>query len=78
MSCDHCLFKEKPLHCNTCPVRQIVPEGKKPPLGIAPRYVLDELRARDIREAILRYLASGLKIPLEWVEEYNELIEKRR
>lgn len=51
---------------------------KKPPLGVEPKYIADYQRFIDISKAISRYWDAGLKIPLEWVEEYNELVEKVR
>jgi hypothetical protein len=49
---------------------------EKPPLGIMPRKFWEEKRAWDIMEAINRYLQANTPIPSEWIEEYNELIEK--
>lgn len=46
---------------------------KKPPLGLMPQYIHDELRLKDIREAIIRYLDACMDIPIEWIEEYNEI-----
>jgi hypothetical protein len=28
---------------------------------------------KEIRDAVLRFMDSGYSIPLEWIEEYNEL-----
>lgn len=49
---------------------------KKPPLGLVPKYIHEEKRLHAIREAIIRYVQEGYVIPLEWVEEYNELISR--
>ena len=46
----------------------------KPPLGIMPRYIWNLKRIDDLNNAINRYYESGLKIPMEWIEEYNDLI----
>ena len=43
--------------------------NEKPPLGIAPRYVIDEQRAREIIAAVLRYLDAVKPVPREWLEE---------
>lgn len=52
-------------------------QPKKPPLGVKPRWLWDEIRARDIQEAAVRYFnAEHLKIPIEWIEEYNEIIKR--
>ena len=51
----------------------------KPPLGVTLRKIHDEkvklARFADLCGAIYRYYNSGRKIPIEWIEEYNELIE---
>ncbi len=48
---------------------------KKPPLGLTPKRIVQEKRLNDVCLAISRYWTAGLKIPIEWVEEYNELVE---
>ena len=47
---------------------------QKPPLGLVPKRIRQEHRFTEVCEAIERYYAASKKIPLEWVEEYNELI----
>tara|TARA_R110002153_G_scaffold78115_1_gene200075 strand:+ start:711 stop:881 length:171 start_codon:yes stop_codon:yes gene_type:complete len=49
---------------------------EKPPIGIVNRHFVDRLRLSDLRSAIARYYEAELKIPIEWIEEYNELIAK--
>lgn len=55
-------------------------EIKRPPLGLIPRFIWEgknyTQRIQSIKEAIERYTEENLSIPQEWVEEYNELIEK--
>ena len=46
----------------------------KPPIGIKPKYIWEQERFDDIFRAISEYYNAGLKIPVEWIEEYNELI----
>lgn len=48
----------------------------KPPIGLKPRFLHREQRITQIKGAIKRYLAANMKIPPEWVEEYNELTDK--
>ncbi|MED4083889.1 hypothetical protein P4637_03305 [Halalkalibacterium halodurans] len=49
----------------------------KPPLGVKPRWLWAQERKYDLMHAIEGRLLKGeFKIPVEWVEEYNELIEK--
>jgi hypothetical protein len=52
--------------------------NKKLPIGIMPRQIHDESRLYDLASAIYRYLAVERKIPIAWIEEYNELIERCR
>lgn len=47
----------------------------KPPLGLVPKFVRQKERLDEVRSAIARYYREEMKIPVEWVEEYNELIE---
>ena len=49
---------------------------KKPPIGLVPRQIIEEERYMEVSAAILRYLNHGLTIPIEWIAEYNELIDK--
>lgn len=49
----------------------------KPAIGVMPRKLWEEQRVNDITQAISRRMRSEGEIPIEWVEEYNELSEKR-
>lgn len=46
----------------------------KPPLGLRPRFIVDEQRLDEVKSAIIRYIEHGKKLPDEWIQEYNELI----
>ena len=46
---------------------------KKPPIGITPKRIHQELRLKEIDEAVIRYVAEDKPIPAEWVLEYIEL-----
>jgi hypothetical protein len=64
-----------------CIVRPIPPPPSppptaKPPLGIMPRYIHDEQRLNDLCLAINRYITGNKAIPIEWIEEYNELVKR--
>lgn len=54
----------------------------KPPLGLSPKRFHDEStrvkRFNEILSAIARYLEAGLKINIEWIDEYNELCDSVR
>lgn len=47
----------------------------KPPIGLKPKFVNRLERLDEIRGAIVRYYDAELKIPIAWIEEYNELID---
>jgi hypothetical protein len=47
---------------------------EKPPLGLRPKYIADACRAREVLEAIDRYMAAGKPVPAEWVDELKALI----
>nr|WP_162985123.1 hypothetical protein [Bacillus subtilis] len=47
----------------------------KPPLGLTPKWVYDEMRIDEVKSAMYRYLQVDKKIPEEWLEEYNALTE---
>lgn len=51
-------------------------QSERPPLGIYPRFLHDEKRMEHIAEAIERFTAVGKAVPLEWIEEYDELAER--
>ena len=51
-------------------------ELQKPPLGPTPRWLLDEQREIELRQAIERYIDAGYSIPMEWYQEWNEIIER--
>ena len=48
----------------------------KPPIGLRPKWVSDKERLNEVRSAIVRYYDAELKIPIEWIEEYNELVSE--
>ena len=48
----------------------------KPPLGLTPKHIIDLQRVEDIRGAVNRYFAHNKAIPIEWIEEYNQIVTK--
>jgi hypothetical protein len=55
----------------------------KPPLGVMPKWLYDELkpynatlRLHDLKRAIDEYRNAQLPIDPKWIEEYNELVKK--
>lgn len=51
-------------------------EISKPPLGLMPRYIHEEKRLKSVVEAVTRCFLNDKIIPIEWIEEYNELVTK--
>lgn len=51
-------------------------QATKPPLGVMPRKMWDKQRQKDLADAMARYLEAGMKIPAEWIEEYNEISDR--
>ena len=51
----------------------------RPPIGLTPKKFHDERvrldRFNDVCGAIARYYSDGRKIDIEWILEYNELID---
>lgn len=47
----------------------------KPPIGLTPKRIWLSMRFNDIKSAIERFMADNHTIPIEWIEEYNELAE---
>ena len=55
-------------------------QAEKPPLGLRARFLADTERAREILEAMQRYLGNGAdkpkQIPQEWLKELNEINQR--
>lgn len=51
-------------------------DNKRPPLGLKPKSLWEYDRLKEIEGAIKRYIENCRLIPIEWVQEYNELAEK--
>jgi hypothetical protein len=47
----------------------------KPLIGIKPKRIHDEQRWYELRLAISRYLEGEVRIPIEWIAEYNSLTD---
>ena len=45
------------------------------PLGVIPKKIWKKQRLGELRGAVERYLEANQRIPIEWIEEYNELLE---
>lgn len=50
------------------------PETKRPPLGLRPKWIVAEHRKAEIDEAMMRYKNAGKEIPMEWHDEFNEIV----
>ena len=49
-----------------------------PPIGLKPKFVNRLERLQEVRGAIVRYYDASMKIPIQWIEEYNELIDSTK
>jgi hypothetical protein len=49
---------------------------ERTPVGLRPKWVWEAKRIGEIAEAIGRYIEAGKDIPLDWIDEYNELVRK--
>lgn len=47
-----------------------------PPLGVTPKFVLEERRFNELKEAIGRFLEANWPIPSEILWEYNHMAGK--
>jgi hypothetical protein len=48
---------------------------KRPPLGLKPKFLVQEQRIKEIEAAVIRYFEAYHVIPIEWIEEYNEIVK---
>lgn len=51
-------------------------EMKNPSLELKPRRLHKEERRDEICEALIRHAKAGKELPIEWVEEFNELVKE--
>lgn len=49
---------------------------ERTPLGLKPRNIHNQQRIQEIVTAIFRYTDASKPIPSEWIEEYNDLVNK--
>ena len=50
----------------------------KPPLGLKPRFIVEQARIGEIRMAMNRYIDEFKVIPLDWIFEYNDLASRQK
>ena len=48
---------------------------KRAPIGLVPKHIHDSKRIREITNAIYRYLESAEEIPIQWIDEYNNIVK---
>jgi len=48
----------------------------RPPMGVKPKWLIDEQRKSDLSEAILRFVRAGYEVPTAWIIEYAHLINQ--
>jgi hypothetical protein len=49
----------------------------KPPLGLKPRYIHEEQRIDEIKEAVFRMFNANEDVNVDWIREYNELVHRK-
>ena len=49
---------------------------KIPPLGVKPRWIIEEERIKELQDAIKRFLGANWPIPDEVFKEYNALTQR--
>jgi hypothetical protein len=59
-------------------IKQNKKKMSKPPIGLKPKKYHSLERLNEVRSAIVRYYDDELPIPVEWIEEYNELINQNK
>ena len=47
-----------------------------PTPGLIPKWIIQHQRFHEVCQAIALRCAAGQTMPIEWVEEYNELVEE--
>lgn len=52
------------------------PKFVRPPLGLTPRYLVDEIRLEAIEKAIERYNVAGYEVPQDWLDERKEILDR--
>lgn len=62
-------------HFTNCPGGNTPSSYVKPPLGLQPQSIHDNLRVKDILAAMQRYVAANKPIPEAWIEELIDKIE---
>ncbi len=71
----HIIFDE--VHSRHMGIDLVINKDKtntsKPPLGIEPRELHDEARQHELISAIYRYINANKEIPIQWIEEYNNI-----
>jgi hypothetical protein len=57
-------------------LREQIKQAARPRIGVMPKKLHRKIRFYEVCSAISRYYSAGKKIPIEWVEEYNELVDE--
>lgn len=50
-----------------------IKKGENQPIELEPRWSHGSRRLDSLIEAITRCLKAGLELPIEWIDEYNDL-----
>lgn len=71
------IVKEIPLtgRLYTNNINDFIDKAQRPPLGLTPKCIYLQYRLQDIKDALTRYAVARKEIPVEWIDEYNEIDE---
>lgn len=68
------LETENTRPCYEEPKNGKMTRAKMPPIGVKPRYLIDEERIVELKQAIERAMSANYPLRDEIVSEYNELV----
>lgn len=57
-------------------IKKALETSNKPPIGVMPRNLHDEVRQKALASAITHYVKDGRKVNQEWIDEFNELCNR--
>lgn len=55
---------------------QMTSRPRPPSIGVTPRFIVEEGRLQDLSTAIERRTQEHMPVPFDWIQEYNELLER--
>jgi len=65
---------ESEIHWSNIELSVDLTKLEKPPIGIMPRHIYNDLRAKEIIRVMGEFMECGEPIKAEWVEELSDLV----